>query len=334
MSSVQNKIRPTPRSEFKIREKPKNEPKSEHSSENLLSKEYLILQVKEKHRKVQESLREYMNTPKESSERILEINLIDRGFYRRILPKDYSSVQTEKIQDRFKSMISRGTSSKQKEIHRNLIKDLFVHSNQFFEFHRKKVVNLKKNVNGCKNYIEMLDRQGQAKREKNEKERMKALKENDMEAYIELVNTTKNSRLLQILKQTDDFLRLIGAKVLVQKGEAETTPEATQEEELNGEKIAESLKVASRTYYQVTHTIQEEVKCQPKGIEGGVLKNYQLSGLQWLVSLYNNNLHGILADEMGLGKTIQTIALFQYLIENKDVTGPFLVVVPLSTLSN
>jgi SNF2 family DNA or RNA helicase len=32
---------------------------------------------------------------------------------------------------------------------------------------------------------------------------------------------------------------------------------------------------------------------------------YQMNGLRWLVSLYNNNLNGILADEMGLGKTVQ-----------------------------
>ena len=30
-----------------------------------------------------------------------------------------------------------------------------------------------------------------------------------------------------------------------------------------------------------------------------------MTGLQWLVSLYNNQLNGILADEMGLGKTVQ-----------------------------
>lgn len=49
----------------------------------------------------------------------------------------------------------------------------------------------------------------------------------------------------------------------------------------------------------------------------GKLRNYQLYGLDWLVSLYNNKLNGILADEMGLGKTIQTIALLIYLKENK-----------------
>lgn len=56
----------------------------------------------------------------------------------------------------------------------------------------------------------------------------------------------------------------------------------------------------------------------------------QIKGLEWLVSLYNNNLNGILADEMGLGKTIQTIALITYLMENKRLNGPYLIIVPLS----
>jgi SWI/SNF-related matrix-associated actin-dependent regulator of chromatin subfamily A protein 2/4 len=41
--------------------------------------------------------------------------------------------------------------------------------------------------------------------------------------------------------------------------------------------------------------------------------------LEWIVTLFNNNLNGILADEMGLGKTIQTIALITYLMEKKKV---------------
>lgn len=42
----------------------------------------------------------------------------------------------------------------------------------------------------------------------------------------------------------------------------------------------------------------------------------------------NNQTH------VGPGKTIQTIALITHLMEVKDVMGPFLVVVPLSTMSN
>ncbi|XP_031786384.1 lymphocyte-specific helicase-like [Nasonia vitripennis] len=65
----------------------------------------------------------------------------------------------------------------------------------------------------------------------------------------------------------------------------------------------------------------------------GELRDYQKEGVEWMKSLQENGLNGILADEMGLGKTIQVIALFAYLIENQ-IAGPYLVVVPLSTLTN
>ena len=80
--------------------------------------------------------------------------------------------------------------------------------------------------------------------------------------------------------------------------------------------------------------MKEEITKQPSLLSGGELKNYQLQGLQWLVSLYNNKLNGILADEMGLGKTIQAIALLSHISFNKNVWGPFLIVAPNSTLFN
>ncbi|XP_039289361.1 ATP-dependent helicase brm isoform X2 [Nilaparvata lugens] len=88
------------------------------------------------------------------------------------------------------------------------------------------------------------------------------------------------------------------------------------------------------TYYSIAHTIHESVTEQATIMVNGKLKEYQIKGLEWLVSLFNNNLNGILADEMGLGKTIQTIGLITYLMEKKKVNGPFLIIVPLSTLSN
>lgn len=89
-----------------------------------------------------------------------------------------------------------------------------------------------------------------------------------------------------------------------------------------------------QSYYAVAHAVSEKVEKQSSLLVNGVLKQYQIKGLEWLVSLYNNNLNGILADEMGLGKTIQTIALITYLMEHKRINGPFLIIVPLSTLSN
>ncbi|KAJ1982418.1 putative ATPase [Dimargaris xerosporica] len=72
---------------------------------------------------------------------------------------------------------------------------------------------------------------------------------------------------------------------------------------------------------------------QPSLVTGGILREYQLAGVEWMVSLYENGLNGILADEMGLGKTLQTISFLAFLRE-RQVWGPFLVVCPLPTLVN
>ncbi|XP_065182982.1 transcription activator BRG1-like isoform X2 [Sycon ciliatum] len=88
------------------------------------------------------------------------------------------------------------------------------------------------------------------------------------------------------------------------------------------------------TYFRIAHQHKEKITKQPDMLVGGTLKEYQMAGLEWLVSLYNNNLNGILADEMGLGKTIQSIATICYLVEKKNYFGPYLIIVPLSTLSN
>ncbi|THX32528.1 SWI/SNF chromatin remodeling complex component [Aureobasidium pullulans] len=72
---------------------------------------------------------------------------------------------------------------------------------------------------------------------------------------------------------------------------------------------------------------------QPALVSGGLMRSYQLEGLEWLTSLYENGLNGILADEMGLGKTIQTISFLAFLRE-KGTYGPFLIASPLSTTSN
>lgn len=72
---------------------------------------------------------------------------------------------------------------------------------------------------------------------------------------------------------------------------------------------------------------------QPALFTGGVMRWYQIEGIEWLRMLWENGINGILADEMGLGKTIQCIAHIAMMIEKK-VLGPFLVVAPLSTLPN
>lgn len=72
---------------------------------------------------------------------------------------------------------------------------------------------------------------------------------------------------------------------------------------------------------------------QPKYFTGGVMRWYQIEGMEWLRMLWENGINGILADEMGLGKTVQCIATIAMMIE-RGVPGPFFVCGPLSTLPN
>merc|ERR1711962_1711696 len=72
----------------------------------------------------------------------------------------------------------------------------------------------------------------------------------------------------------------------------------------------------------------------PSYIEGGTMRDYQIRGLNWMISLYENGINGILADEMGLGKTLQTISLLGYMKHYRNINGPHMVIVPKSTLRN
>ncbi|XP_047972578.1 protein CHROMATIN REMODELING 5 isoform X1 [Salvia hispanica] len=73
---------------------------------------------------------------------------------------------------------------------------------------------------------------------------------------------------------------------------------------------------------------------QPEWLKGGKLRDYQLEGLNFLVNSWRNDTNVILADEMGLGKTVQSVSMLGFLQNSQQIQGPFLVVVPLSTLSN
>lgn len=94
-----------------------------------------------------------------------------------------------------------------------------------------------------------------------------------------------------------------------------------------------SNQLAKLSNYQNVHDNMARNSKQPALITGGTMRPYQIRGVEWLVSLYENGLNGILADEMGLGKTVQCIGLISHLIQN-GILGPYLIVAPLTTISN
>ncbi|CAI0391511.1 unnamed protein product [Linum tenue] len=190
-----------------------------------------------------------------------------------------------------------------------------------------------------------------------EKLRFQALKADDQEAYMRLVKESKNERLTMLLSETNKLLANLGAAVQRQKdtgdgieplpgtegdsveldasrnGSPGSTPEEDADSDNNAEDTADLLE-GQRQYNSAIHSIEEQVIEQPSILKGGQLRPYQVEGLQWMISLFNNNLNGILADEMGLGKTIQTISLIAHLKEKKGVAGPHIIMAPKAVLPN
>lgn len=152
--------------------------------------------------------------------------------------------------------------------------------------------------------------------ERVSKERLKALRADDEEGYLKLIDTAKDTRITHLLRQTDAFLESLAAAVVEQQNEARDTVGTSAVEQMQlDEPPAEVAAVNESTfgaapvfeeeqakdkvdYYGVAHRIKETITQQPSILIGGELKSYQLKGLEWMVSLYNNHVNGILADEM------------------------------------
>ncbi|KAJ8766374.1 hypothetical protein K2173_022433 [Erythroxylum novogranatense] len=181
-----------------------------------------------------------------------------------------------------------------------------------------------------------------------QREKINLLKINDVEGYLRMVQDAKSDRVKQLLKETEKYLQKVGSKLQEAKAMANDFENDMDETQIGPGAVFEKNETAfenedesdqakhymesNEKYYMMAHSIKESITEQPNCLQGGKLREYQMNGLRWLVSLYNNHVNGILADEMGLGKTVQVISLICYLMETKNDRGPFLVVVPSSVL--
>lgn len=263
----------------------------------------------------------------------------NRGQYRRIKKQ---SMREARITEKLEKQQRDAHESKEKRKHHEFIKSVIDHGEDV----RNSAAGQKARVNKLGRLMLQthtnIEKEEQKRVERTAKQRLQALKANDEETYLKLLGQAKDSRISHLLKQTDGFLGQLAASVRAQQRSAadhygdrdQAEEESEAEEEIERADDEEGGSGKKIDYYEVAHRVKEEVKEQANMLVGGTLKEYQVKGLQWMLSLYNNNLNGILADEMGLGKTIQTISLITYLIERKRQPGPYLVIVPLSTLTN
>ncbi|PTU22521.1 hypothetical protein P175DRAFT_0136012 [Aspergillus ochraceoroseus IBT 24754] len=76
----------------------------------------------------------------------------------------------------------------------------------------------------------------------------------------------------------------------------------------------------------------ETIKGTPSFLQNGQLKEFQVKGVNFMAFNWVKNRNVVLADEMGLGKTVQTVSFINWLRHVRRQQGPFVVVVPLSTM--
>jgi hypothetical protein len=206
--------------------------------------------------------------------------LLDPGRFKRIKiePKKYT-----KALDRFgrkaRQVIAEGMVKQHKEV----IKALSSHHSEFYKFHRQRKIDALKLAKSIRDSMGKQEKRKEKEEVSAERARLAALKANDMTAYSKLLEETKNDRLKYLLDKTEKHFTEISS--LLQK-------------RVDGEHAElDASKEKPSSYYATAHMRTEEVR-QPTILVGGELKEYQITGLQWMVSLYNNNLNGILADEM------------------------------------
>ncbi len=249
------------------------------------------------------------------------------------------SLREARLLERLEKQQKIDRTRKERQSYYEYLNKVLARGKEFAANHKLLQQRVAKLTKSVMHHHSVFEKEEQKRIEKLSKDRIKALRADDEEAYLKLIDQEKDTRLTHLLKQTDEFLKGLTAKVVAQQSKSMSTTVSTSTPSVPisapntpTELLPEDEIIAD--YYETAHRIKEDVREQPEILSGGKLKDYQLKGLQWMTSLYNNHLNGILADEMGLGKTIQTISLISHLMERKNQNGPFLVIVPLSTMTN
>ncbi|KAM1066671.1 hypothetical protein ACFX2B_021816 [Malus domestica] len=231
--------------------------------------------------------------------------------------------QLEKFEQKMKEERQKRIRERQKEF----FGDIEVHKERLDDVFKLKRERWKVFNKYVKEFHKRKERIHREKIDRIQREKINLLKINDVEGYLRMVQDAKSDRVKQLLKETEKYLQKLGSKLRDAKALA-----SRFEHDMDDSGTASHYMESNEKYYLMAHSIKETVAEQPSILNGGKLREYQMNGLRWLVSLYNNHLNGILADEMGLGKTVQVISLICYLMETKNDRGPFLVVVPSSVL--
>lgn len=273
--------------------------------------------------------------------------------------------------ERQRADLARQVQLSQKAIKEKHLKAVFQWRKRLFEAHWAIRDARTTRNRGVAKYHEKMLKEFSKRKDEDRNKRMEALKNNDVDRYRQMLLEQQSQIpgdaqerylvLSSFLSQTEEYLQKLGGKITAAKAHQEVEEAAIaaaaaaraqglSEEEVKAAAACAGQEVKTRNrfsemnasrnnmsinkYYNLAHAVNEKILRQPSMLRAGTLRDYQLVGLQWMLSLYNNKLNGILADEMGLGKTVQVMALIAYLMEYKGNYGPHLIIVPNAVMVN
>jgi hypothetical protein len=82
-----------------------------------------------------------------------------------------------------------GQELRKKTRHREFLNEILFHAKEFSEFHKKKQQQIRRKALMIRTSLESKEKKEQLAKDKEERDRIKALKDNDLDAYINMIST-------------------------------------------------------------------------------------------------------------------------------------------------
>lgn len=106
-----------------------------------------------------------------------------------------------------------------RQLQQNKLNSIIDHGTSLIAYHRNVGHLLNKLGKAVTQYHHHIEKEEQRKLERIAKERIQALKNDDEEAYMKLIDEAKDTRLTHLLKQTGEFLETLTKSVVDQQYE-------------------------------------------------------------------------------------------------------------------
>ena len=285
-----------------------------------------------------EKKEKFENLDPEQKEKLMQVSI----------QKEWAVIAKKEIPKMWKAFQKNRSDAEQnwKKIVKNAIKDARKKLGKTYRGGKEAQIRAKRLQREMLNYWRRKDKEIQEMKRKLDKAEKEIKKKQDEEREALL----QKKKLEFIMRKSEIYTHFMATKLGVADSREPDIKGEVEIDEKEAEKAVMDM-IKNREKEKKNFAIQEKVDreddvrldtvdmssstvVKAPTLFKGELKEYQIKGLRWLDSLYQQGINGILADEMGLGKTIQAISLLAHVSENKNDWGPFCIVAPSTTLHN